>query len=261
MALIRLAFADIPFHQAVDQYAATQDDELAARLLDIFATLQIWRTNTARRPIAEVIWTIYEQTGYLAFVTGLRSGDQRKANLLLLHERARQFGTFQKQGLSRFMTFLRSLAKDSDLGQATIASGADNVVKILSIHQSKGLEFPVVFVPDLGKKFNLSDTRGPILADRDTYLGLMVADEVKKVRYPSLAYHLVQQRLLQQTLAEEMRILYVAMTRRKETLSFSSARRGKNPSTPGRSCSTRKNLQPMPFFGPAPCSIGWARSS
>jgi ATP-dependent helicase/nuclease subunit A len=218
LARIRLAFPDISFHEAVTKYATDRDDELAARLRDILATLQRWRTNTTRRPIAEILWTIYDETGYLAFVTGLLSGDQRKANLLLLHERARQFGTFQKQGLSRFMTFLRSLAKDSDLGQASVASDADDVVKILSIHQSKGLEFPVVFVPDLGKKFNLSDTRGPLLADRETYLGLMVVDDVKKIRYPSLAYHLVQQRLLQQTLAEEMRILYVAMTRAKEHL-------------------------------------------
>jgi ATP-dependent helicase/nuclease subunit A len=120
--------------------------------------------------------------------------------------------------LSRFLRFLESLREESDLGQPQVATGAEDVVRIMSVHRSKGLEFPVVIVPDLGKAINLQDCAGNILADRKAGLGMVVVDEEKRVRYPSLASVLVQNRLRQQALAEEMRILYVAMTRAKEHL-------------------------------------------
>ena len=94
-------------------------------------------------------------------LSGLAGGEQRVANLMYLHERAAQFGTFQRQGLGRFMEFLEQLREESDLGQPSVASEADDVVRIMSVHRSKGLEFPVVFLPDLGKAINLSDCQGP----------------------------------------------------------------------------------------------------
>jgi ATP-dependent helicase/nuclease subunit A len=152
------------------------------------------------------------------FCAGLFGGEQRVANLIDLHERARQFGSFQKQGLARFLGFLEQLREESDLGQPSVASAADDVVRIMSVHSSKGLEFPVVILPDLGKRINLSDCSGSILVDRHAGPGLMVADEARRIRYPSLAWMLVQTRLRQQSLAEELRVLYVATTRAKEHL-------------------------------------------
>lgn len=171
-----------------------------------------------QRPVAELVWQIYDETGYLAFCTGMVDGPQRSANLIEFHERARQFGTFQRQGLGRFMQFLQSLADQSDLGQPSIASEADDVVRIMTIHRAKGLEFPVVIVPDLGKQHNLLDTRGAMLVDRDAGMGLMAVDAAKQVRYPTLSHVLVQDRILKQSLAEEMRVLYVALTRAREHL-------------------------------------------
>ncbi len=171
-----------------------------------------------RRPLAEVLWQIYDETGYLAFCAGLDDGEQRVANLIALHERARQFGTFQRQGLNRFMQFIANLQEQSDLGQPSVASEADNVVRIMSVHRSKGLEFPVVFLPDLGKRHNLADCRGMILVDREAYVGLQAVDEEKRVRYPSLPWVLCQDTLKRQMLAEELRVLYVAMTRAREHL-------------------------------------------
>ncbi len=221
LARIRLAYAGdpaIPFHQAVARYASEQKDELAASLRDFRNQLDGWRKLARQRPLAEVLWSIYDDTGYLAFSAGLAGGEQRQANLIELHERARQFGTFRRQGLSRFLQFLEKLKAESDLGQASIASEAEDVVRVMSIHRSKGLEFPVVLLPDLGKAFNLQDSQGSILLDRNAGLGLQVVDEDRRIRYPSLASAVVQQRLRRQSLAEELRVLYVAMTRAKEHL-------------------------------------------
>jgi ATP-dependent helicase/nuclease subunit A len=222
LARIRLAYDSkenrVPFHEAATRYASEQDDELAARLRDFFATLKDWRDLAHRRPLAEVIWQIYDRSGFLAFCAGLADGEQRVANLIDLHERAAQFGTFQRQGLSRFLRFLESLRDETDLGRPSIASAADNVVRIMSVHRSKGLEFPIVILPDLGKGINLSSSQGSILLDRSAYLGMSVVDETRRIRYPSLAHVLVQTRLRREMVAEELRVLYVAMTRAKEHL-------------------------------------------
>ena len=222
LATIRLAYSkrDVPFHDAVVRYATDgkHDDELAAKLRDLLERIERWRLMAQRRPLAELIWDIYDSTGYLAFCAGLRDGEQRKANLIDLHERARQFGSFQRQGLARFLAFLDRLRDESDLGQSSVATEGENVVRIMTVHRSKGLEFPVVILPDLGKVINMQGCAGSILFDRHAHLGMDVVDETKQVRYPSLASMLVSQRLRQQAMAEELRVLYVAMTRAKEHL-------------------------------------------
>jgi ATP-dependent helicase/nuclease subunit A len=220
MARIRLAYPDdpdpIPFHQAVRRYGEEKDDELAAHLKDILNRLREWRDQANKRPVAELLWHLYEQTGYLAFCGGLEDGQQRVANLLHLHERAGQFGSFLRQGLYRFLRFLENLQEQKDVGRPSPVGQAEQVVRIMSIHRSKGLEFPVVVLPDLGKQHNLSDTRGAILVDRQVGLGMSVVDQDRLIRYPSLASTLVRQSLLRQTMSEELRLLYVAMTRARE---------------------------------------------
>ncbi len=219
MARIRLAYpGETPFHQAVTRYAAEKQDELAKRVGKILADLQRWREAAGRRPLHEVIWDIFAETGLLAFCEGLPAGAQRVANLLYFHERAATFGSFQRQGLGHFLEFLESLREESDIGLPATSSRAAEVVRIMSVHRSKGLEFPVVFLPDLGKRINLQDTQGSILLDRELGIGLMVVDELRRVRYPSLASTLVKNRLHRQAMAEELRVLYVAMTRAKEHL-------------------------------------------
>jgi ATP-dependent helicase/nuclease subunit A len=221
LARIRIAYSGnppVPFHLAVQKYADEHTDELAEFLCGVRAKLEKWRQEVRQRPVAEMLWSIFNQTGYLAYVTGLPNGRQRQANLIELHDRAQQFGTFHRQGLSRFLDFLEKLKEESDLGQASVASEADDVVRIMSIHRSKGQEFPVVLLPDLGKAINLQDCQGSILLDRAMGLGLQVVDPVLQIRYPSLASTVVSQQLKQQTMAEELRVLYVAMTRAKEHL-------------------------------------------
>ena len=222
LARIRLAYSNtspvLPFHEAVVRYASEKDDELAAKLRDFLRDLRQWRETARQRPVADLIWDVFERTGFLAFCSGLENGAQRCANLLHLHEKARQFGTFSRQGLYRFVRFLEGLREETDLAQASDLGEAENVVRLMSVHKSKGLEFPVVIVPELGKRINFQSAQGNIVADRQACLGMLAIDDRKQVRYPSLASVLVTERLKRQTLAEELRVLYVALTRAKEHL-------------------------------------------
>jgi ATP-dependent helicase/nuclease subunit A len=221
LARIRLAYSGepaVPFHLAVQKYTEEQTDQLSVFLREFRLKLDQWRHEVRQRPVAEMLWHLYDQTGYMAYVAGLPNGAQRQANLIELHDRATQFGTFQRQGLARFLAFLEKLKDETDLGQASVASEADDVVRIMSIHRSKGQEFPVVLLPDLGKAINMQDCQGSILLDRVAGLGVSVVDPELQIRYPSLASTVVRHRIIQQTMAEELRVLYVAMTRAKEHL-------------------------------------------
>jgi ATP-dependent helicase/nuclease subunit A len=218
LANARMAYPDVPFHRAIYQYAGEKDDELAMHLKAFVAQLTTWREAAQRESVADVLTRIYESTRYLTYVSGLHSGQQRVANLLELQDHARRFATFQRQGVSRFMELINQLEAETDMQMPSVESEADNTVRIMSIHGSKGLEFPVVFLPDMGKMINLSDANGSILAERSIGIALHVADPERRVRYPSLASALVHRRIKQQSLAEEMRVLYVAMTRAREHL-------------------------------------------
>src|SRR5207245_1908687 len=109
------------------------------------------------------------ETGYLTFCSGLENGQQRVANLMYLYERARQFGAFSRHGLYRFLKFLEALAAESDLGLPAVLGAGENLVRIMSVHKSKGLEFPVVFLADLGKRLNVSAASGRLMVDRVRY--------------------------------------------------------------------------------------------
>ncbi|EKP94024.1 UvrD-helicase domain-containing protein [Thermaerobacter subterraneus] len=192
-------------------------DPLAARLRRFLADLSRWRSAARRYPLSRVIQQLYDETGILAYVSGLPAGEQRRANLEALRDRARQFDQFARQGLFRFLRFIDRLReRGDDLGTAPALGENDDVVRVMTIHQSKGLEFPVVVVADLGVEFQFD--RGHALIHRDLGLGLKVADPDLRIRYPSLAYEAVRTQQRLDTLAEELRILYVALTRARERL-------------------------------------------
>lgn len=212
--------AAAPFHAAVRDYAAEGADEgLRNRLASILARLHDWRGRIRRRPLADVLWEIYEESGYLAYVSGLKEGAQRRANLVQLHDQARKFGEFQRQGLHRFMVFLDGLREaGEDLDAGSVVSPSNEVVRVMTIHRSKGLEFPVVFIGELGKKINFSAARGTILFDRRLGVAMKAVDLEHRISYPTLPHRLVAQATEMNDRAEEMRVLYVAMTRAKRRL-------------------------------------------
>lgn len=218
LAQIRLADPEGDYYDAVVA-SARGSSGLAQTLQSFLQQLDGWRTAARRQPLPDVIASIYRETGYYDYVGGLAGGPQRQANLRALYYRARQFESFARRGLFRFLRFIERLREtDTDLGPAKVLGENEDVVRLMSIHKSKGLEFPVVFVADLGKQFNWEDIRGDLLAHRELGLGPMLVNLDLRVKYPTLPYRAIGHRLKREQIAEEMRILYVALTRARERL-------------------------------------------
>jgi len=193
--------------------------ELASKVQGFLARLEDWRTQARRGRLADLIWAVYRDTGYFAFVGAMPGGGQRQANLRALYDRARQYEATSFRGLFRFLRFIDRLrGGGSDLGTARSLGENEDVVRIISVHKSKGLEFPVVFLPGLGKKFNFQDLSGDLLLHRDLGIGSDVADMETRVVWPAISKLAIRSRLEMESLAEEMRIFYVAMTRARDKL-------------------------------------------
>ncbi len=212
---------DREFHKCVADYPqVARDPELGARVQSLLSSLNRYRAQIRRTPLPDVLNRIHSETGYFSYVAGRSGGPQRVANLQMLHRRAQQFSRFcGPQSLYGFLRFIERLrVRGEDLGQGSIAGAAGDAVRITTMHNSKGLEFPVVFVANLEKPFNLSDAHGTVTFDREEFIGMPVADPARRIRYPSWAGTRVKERITRQSLAEELRILYVALTRAKVRL-------------------------------------------
>ena len=222
LAQVRLHSPQRPYHEAVVQYAQDGPEAtLRERLRGFLERLDGWRSRARRGSLAELIWTVYRQSHLLAFVRGLPDGRQRYQNLLGLHDRARQFDTFAKQGLARFLRFIEKLREEEgDFGPAPVLTEADNVVRLMSVHKSKGLEFPVVIVANTAQQFNLRDAKGQVLFDRsDNYpVGIKLVDRENQDRWDTLPRAVIAESRISRNRAEEMRVLYVALTRSRERL-------------------------------------------
>jgi ATP-dependent helicase/nuclease subunit A len=220
--------SDAGFYDRIARYVASgQDCELGNRLRQSLEQIEAWRTFARRGNLAELIWGIYRRTGYLSFVSALPSGQARRANLLKLHDRAIQFEGFASSAgvpsLTRFVQFVEKLQETGqDWAPAEPESAAGNAVRILSVHKSKGLEFPVVFLAELNTRFNKKDAYGEVIADADYTLGLQIIDADSNSKVSSLAHQVIAEQKLANMYAEEMRILYVATTRAKERLIVSA---------------------------------------
>jgi ATP-dependent helicase/nuclease subunit A len=225
LAQIRVHHPVGHFHSAVWLYADSgPDTSLRQRLGEFRNLLGQWREDSTQFPLAHVVWDIYRTTSYLEYVLGLPGGEARRANLVRLHDRARQFDQFHQQGLFRFLRFLRRLRDaEHDLGAAPVLTESDDVVRIMSIHRSKGLEFPIVFVPDLAKPFNLRDCSDPLLFHQDLLLGIDQVDLDRMQRVTTLPKVVIADSKRADVLAEEQRLLYVALTRARERLILSAS--------------------------------------
>lgn len=220
LAEIRLAFPmrdAACFHQAYAKYAR-RSGPLADLIDTTDKQLDHWRAMAQNKPVGDVVWAILQDTAYLTYVAGLPDGPQRVANLLHLHQRAKQFETFQRPTLARFIDFLARIEDENDLGMPAASGVASNAVRIMSIHKSKGLEFPVVILPDLGKQHNLRDTRGQLMFDDSVGIAARMVDTTKEVHFATLATTLASSEIHRKQIAEELRVLYVAGTRAKEHL-------------------------------------------
>ncbi len=219
------------FYDCVVGYCESgQDVKLAEKLTIILEQIEQWRTIARRGNLADLIWQIYRQTGFLSFVSALPNGQARRANLLKLHERAIQFEGFASSAgipsLTRFVEFIEKLQKaGQDWSPAEVEAAAGNAVRIMSVHKSKGLEFPVVFLAELESRFNKRDVQDDCLADVGNTLGLQIIDRRSNSKLSSLAHQVIAEEKLSTALAEEMRILYVAMTRARERLVLTASQK------------------------------------
>jgi len=180
-----------------------------------------WRRLARQVSLSRCLETVLSETHYADWLLTQTRGEQRRANVQRLVGLAEQFDQFQRQGLFRFLRFIEA-QQMAEAEPQVAAVNQQNAVRLLSIHQSKGLEFPVVVVADLGKTFNLSDLRSEIILDEVYGLSPQVKPPQTGSRYPSLPYWIARRRQLRELLGEEMRLLYVAMTRARETLILSA---------------------------------------
>jgi ATP-dependent helicase/nuclease subunit A len=209
------------------------DVKLAEKLKKTLEQIEKWRSVARDGRLADLIWHIYRQTGFLSLVSAMPGGQARRANLLKLHERAIQFEGFASRtgrpSLGRFVEFVSELQEiGQDWSPAEPDSSVENAVRIISVHKSKGLEFPVVFLADLDSQFNKKDSQDDLLADADSTLGLQIIDRKSNTRLSSLAHQIIAEKKLAAGLAEEMRILYVAMTRARDRLILSASEKKKH---------------------------------
>ncbi len=215
---------DDNYYTSLQLYKTKGDDQnLKNKIENFFNQLSHWRKLTHRQSLAQLIWDILRFENYISFVSALPNGRQRKQNLLKLHERAIQFESFvtcsHSVSLSRFIDFIEKLLdQGQDWSPAQTPDSVSDGVRLLNVHQSKGLEFPIVFLAQLGSKFNLSDLNDDCLLDSSDTLGLRIINRKTKTKAASAAYQVIKKKILRSSLAEEMRILYVAMTRAREKL-------------------------------------------
>lgn len=192
---------------------------LQAKLKQFRERLAVWRRDAVQGDLSALISDIYRETGYYDYVGGLPGGTQRQANLRALYDRARQYEKTSFRGLFRFLRFVERMREGGgDLGTARTLGEQEDIVRIMSIHKSKGLEFPVVFVGGTAKGFNMMDLNGAFLIHKELGFGPRYKDEELQAVYPTLPQLAIRRRLRMETLAEEMRVLYVALTRAKEKL-------------------------------------------
>lgn len=177
-----------------------------------------YRRASVYMGMEELLTFVLTDTGYYDYVTAMPSGERRRANLDVLRVKAEEFENGSYRGLFRFIHYIRQLRKyEVDYGEAP-ASDGESAVRIMSIHKSKGLEFPVVFVSGLGKNFNLQDTAKRIVLHSELGIGAAAVNDELRMTAPTLLKNVISKRIRQESLGEELRILYVALTRAKEKL-------------------------------------------
>lgn len=183
------------------------------------AMLADFRTEARYLPIHELLYYVYRRTGYYDYVSAMPAGETRRGNLDMLVEKAAAYENTSYKGLFHFVRYIERLKKyDTDFGEAAAAGEENSVVRIMSIHKSKGLEFPVVFLAGMGKKFNRQDACGSLLLDADLGAASDCLDLELRVKTPTLKKQALKRRMELETMGEELRVLYVAMTRAKEAL-------------------------------------------
>lgn len=206
-------------YEQVKHYGEQEETLLAGKANHLLSEIRKYRARAVYTPIKELLEQLIRETGYASYIGSMPGGEQRYANLELLLERAGAFEKTSFYGLFHFIRYLETMQeKEVEFGEANILDENADVVRVMTIHKSKGLEFPICFVCGLGKQFNLMDTRQAILMDVELGIGVDCIDPILRTKRKTLRKNVVAQRMKEDTRGEDLRVLYVALTRAKEKL-------------------------------------------
>lgn len=223
LSLIRIMAKEKTYYEAFllfnkKIHSVSQEIELQKKTQFFAELLEKWREMARRNQLAMLIWEIYRDTAYLDYAGGMPAGKQRQANLYALVDRANAYEQTSFRGLFQFVRFIEKMQeKDKDLAEPVILS-EENSVRVMTIHASKGLEFPIVFVLDMTKEFNLGDLNERYLFDDRLGVGIRYLEPKQRLLYDTLPFLAIKQVKLRKLLSEEMRKLYVALTRAEQKL-------------------------------------------
>lgn len=217
---IRLSDKYDNFYNCMQKAKVDVNAQLKEKIEKFLNKINVWRKEQEYLSLDELIWKIYSDTGYYNYVGLMPNGNLRQANLKILFERAKKYETASFKGLYNFINFIEKLKINSgDLSSAKIIGENDDVIRIMSIHKSKGLEFPVVFLVNTNKQFNEQDIRkNPVLLHQELGIGAKYINYNAQVQYDTLTREAIKNVVRNENISEEMRILYVALTRAKEKL-------------------------------------------
>ena len=216
---IRLSDKYDNFYNTILKSKKDVDNKLRNKMDKFLNNLEMWRKEQEYLSLDELIWKIYNDTGYYNYVGLMTNGELRQANLKILFERAKQCENISFKGLFNFINYIKKIKTSSkDMDSAKVIGENDDVIRIMSIHKSKGLEFPVVFLSGTGKQFNLQDLNNKILLHPEMGIGVKYIDYDRQIEYDTLSKQAMKNQIMLETLSEEMRVLYVALTRAKEKL-------------------------------------------
>ena len=223
LAELRISDPEGSMYQIVKEYAdggeKEQNPALAAKLRAFLGQLSDFRERIPCTEVHELIGQVIEETGYGRYASAMPAGAQREANLKMLVEKAVDYEKTSYHGLFNFIRYIERMKKyEVDYGEVNLFSEAENTVRIISVHKSKGLEFPVVFVAGLGNHFNFKDAQSRIVLHAKYGIGMEMVDPDRHTRCSSVMQTAIRKAIRRDTLGEEIRILYVAMTRAREKL-------------------------------------------
>ena len=217
---VRLAYKDVSYFEAFQKFAdGTEERELSEKCADVLEKLRIYREMAQVLPLEEFIWKLMWETEYYTYCGALPAGQQRQANLRALADKAKDFQETGRGGIYGFLTYIQALEnRKVPTGQVKLINENDDIVRIMTIHKSKGLEFPVVIAAGLGKRFNFNKTGKGFIAHKDLGLGLTRVEYKEHWYRKTLMQTAIERKMRQEDLEEELRILYVAFTRAMDQL-------------------------------------------
>ncbi|MBP3596392.1 MAG: helicase-exonuclease AddAB subunit AddA [Clostridia bacterium] len=216
---IRLVDRECSFFESLNKYLEKENNELSNKVSEFLKKIIKWKGLSEYLGISELLWQIYLDTGYYNYVGIMLNGTLRQSNLKMLLERAKEYEKTSFKGLYNFIRFIDKMKLGkSDFSAAKVIGENEDVVRIMSIHKSKGLEFPVVFLSSTAKQINFEDLKDNILLHQNIGLGPDYINYERRIKYSTAAKYAIKLKAREESISEEMRVLYVALTRARERL-------------------------------------------